>query len=55
MQRRRFLAILRDDGDYLSDQNGVSELNEHEDTAISAGYSLPRSAGADADELAPQQ
>ena len=46
-------AILRDDEDDLSDQNGSSGRNKHENTAISARHRFPRGAGADA--LAHQQ
>ena len=40
-------AILRDDEDHLSDQNGSSWRNKHANTAISARHGLPRGAGAD--------
>ncbi len=46
-------AILRDDEDDLSDRNGSSGHNKHENTAISARHGLARGAGAD--ELAHQQ
>ena len=46
-------AILRDDEGYLSDQDGSSGRNKHENTAISARHGLARGAGAD--ELAHQQ
>jgi len=46
-------AILRDDEDDLSDQDGASGRYKHEQGAISARHGLLRGAGAD--ELAHQQ
>ena len=46
-------AILRDDEDDLSDQDGSSGGNKHEQGAISPRHGLFRGAGAD--ELAHQQ
>ncbi len=46
-------AVLRDDEDDLSDQDGASRRNKHEQGAISARHGLFRGAGAD--QLAHQQ
>ena len=46
-------AIVRDDEDDLSDQDGASGCNKHEQGAISARHGL--FGGAGADELAHQQ
>ena len=46
-------AILRDDEDDLSDQNGSSGRDKHENIAISARHGFPRGAGAD--QLAHQE
>ena len=46
-------AIVRDDEDDLSDQDGASGCNKHEQGAISARHGLFRGAGAD--KLAHQQ
>ncbi len=47
------VAILRDDEDDLSDQDGASGGNKHEQGAISPRHGLFRGAGTD--ELAHQQ